>query len=560
MRTVAFAVVLMCVVAARVVAQSTSGTVRDAPAGRPLSGAIITSVDSGGRTVARAISDADGRFVIALPSNANRLRVVRIGYRPREIAIPTSRESSLDIAMDHLPPVLETVRVNDREVCPGSPERGVAFELWQQARDGLLATIVARELKPADATTLTYRTHLAPGNGRVRLQTKKVSSGRTTRPFAASALPSFFARMGYGIDDNGTRIYNAPDADILVDESFATTHCFHLRRDERGHPGQVGVAFAPIAGRDTLIDVEGAIWIDATMPRLRSLDFSYTSLEPAAMEAGAGGHIEFRTMPNGVSFIEWWNLHLPGLQRTAGDARRSGVTRPPRRTELKDARVVELVDEGGMVLEAEWPDGTRWRGERSAVSGIVAGKGSGAPIVHGIVTLAGTPDTVLTDESGHFRIEALPGRYVVEATDTTLGSFVAPRSRSASVDVRRGAESAVRLEVAPTQEAIEAVCRDVRIPAGSGMITGAVAFTTGEAPSDLGITAIFQDIAAATSAIQRTQAISPDEHGRFVVCGVPRDRTVRLTLHDSKRIVADTSVVVPLTGFSHQVLWLVKRP
>jgi hypothetical protein len=560
MRSVALAVVLVCAVAARAVAQSASGSVRDASAGRPLSGAIVTTVDSAGRSLARAISDADGRFVVALPPNATRLRIVRIGYRPRDMAIRAPRESAFDIAMEHLPPVLDVVRVNDREVCPGSPERGAAFELWQQARDGLLATVVARELKPADATTLMYRTNLAPGSERVRRQTKKASSGRTTRPFAASALPSFFARMGYGIEDNGTRIYNAPDADILIDESFAATHCFHLRRDDAGHPGQVGVAFAPIAGRDTLIDVEGAIWIDATTPRLRSLDFSYTSLEPAAMEAGVGGHIEFRTMPNGVSFIEWWNLHLAGLRQTTTGAPRTSAGRRPRRTEMTDVRVAELVDEGGLVLEAEWADGTRWQAQRSAVSGIVVGKGTGAPIAHALVTVGGTSDTVVTDDSGRFRIETLPGRYVVEATDTTLASFVAPRSQSAPVAIRRGAESTVRLEVAPTQKAIEAVCRDERIPAGSGMITGSVAFSAAEPPSDLRITAVFQDISSATSAVQRTQTISPDDRGRFVVCGVPRDRRIRLTLHAAKRAVADTSVIVPPTGFSHNVLWLVSRP
>ena len=35
--------------------------------------------------------------------------------------------------------------------------------------------------------------------------------------------------------------------------------------------------------------------MDAT-PQLRTLDFMYTALEPPAMNARAGGHIEFRTM------------------------------------------------------------------------------------------------------------------------------------------------------------------------------------------------------------------------------------------------------------------------
>jgi hypothetical protein len=560
MRSFALAVVLICVAGAQAGAQSATGHVRDASAARPLPGAIVTSLDSAGRTIARAISDEEGRFTVALPPNASRLRVIRIGYRPRDIALRAPREATFDIAMEHLPAVLEAVRVSDKEVCPGSPERGAAFEVWQQARDGLLATVVARELKPADATTLTYRTVLAPGSERVRLQTKKETSGRTTRPFVASATPAFFARMGYAIEDNGTRVYSAPDADVLVDESFAATHCFRLRRDEREHPGQVGVAFTPIRGRDTIIDVQGAIWIDADNPRLRSLDFVYTSIEPAAMEAGAGGHIEFRSMPNGVSFVEWWNLRMAALQQTGSNVRRNIGVLPRRRTDLTELRVHELIDEGGAVLDAEWSDGTSWRAQRSAVTGVVVEKGSGTPIPYGLVTLAGTEDTVRTDEGGRFRIETVPGRYMIEASDTTLAKYVAPRSRSTSVEVRRGDEATVRLEVPSRQNAIDAVCGNARLPAGSAMITGAVAFSTGELPRDLRMTAVFQDILATTEAVQRTQMITPDDHGRFIVCGVPRDRMVRLTLFDTKHPVADTSVVVPPRAFSGQVLWLVKRP
>ena len=37
--------------------------------------------------------------------------------------------------------MLEAVRVAGREVCPGSVERGGAFQLWEQARADLLAAV-----------------------------------------------------------------------------------------------------------------------------------------------------------------------------------------------------------------------------------------------------------------------------------------------------------------------------------------------------------------------------------------------------------------------------------
>src|SRR5262249_46313846 len=161
---------------------------------------------------------------------------------------------TLEIVMERIPPMLNTVHVSDNELCPGSADRGVAFQVWDQARAGLLATVVARELKPAQARTLTYESRLTPSDERVQKQTKRIGTGRTKRPFIASQTPVYFARHGYILDDTSMRIYNAPDADVLLDESFATTHCFHVQAADPEHSGQIGLAFNPAPGRDTLAD------------------------------------------------------------------------------------------------------------------------------------------------------------------------------------------------------------------------------------------------------------------------------------------------------------------
>jgi hypothetical protein len=539
--------------------QQLRGIVRDSAAGSPLPGAIVQLLDSAGRPGARWITDSEGRFAVALTPAAVRLRIMRIGYRPSDVRVSAGRVGPIEVRMGHLPPILDVVRVSDSELCPGSPERGAAFEIWQQVRTGLLATIVARELNPADASTLTYTTTLSPNDERVRQQTKKVITGRTTRPFVASAAPSFFARVGYMIEDGPTRIFNAPDADVLIDESFAATHCFRLRRGDRAHRDQVGLAFEPVAGRDTLVDVEGVIWVDARTPRLRSLDFTYTSLEPAAMEADAGGHIEFQTMKNGISFIDRWNLRLASLQQLPGAIRRNT---PPgtkiRRTDLIELRLRELADRGGVVTTATWPDGTRFDAPESSVSGVVVGKGTGTPVRAAIVTLTGTPDTVRTDSTGHFHIETIPGKYLLEATDTTLAAFVKPRGQSTTVDIALGADAATRLEVTPVERVVPDICHGQSMPPGSGLIIGVVGVSSGELPDDAYIQAAFQHITSLEFSISGQQKILPDDRGRFVVCGTPRDRKVQLSLRTKTRTLADTSVVVPLGGgLTHQVRWLV---
>jgi hypothetical protein len=551
---------LLIVVFATAVHAQLRGIVRDSMSGAPLAGAIVTVFDSAARAGARSLTRADGQFAVTTTPASRRLRVVRIGYHPADLPIPATQAAPIDIAMGHLPPMLEAVRVVGRELCPGSAERGAAFELWEQARTGLLATVVARELNPAQAKTVTYDTHLAPNDQRVRLQTKKYVSGQTTRPFVASATPAFFARFGYMIENGDSRIFNAPDADVLIDESFAATHCFGLHRPDNAHPRQVGLAFSPAPGRDTLVDVDGVIWLDATTPQLRSLDFAFTSLEPAATEAGAGGHIEFQTMANGVSFIQWWNIRLVLLRPPQPNANlhRSQPIGRLRRTDMTELRLDQIFDAGGVVLDASWPDGTKWSAPRSIVSGVVTSKGSGAPVTSAVVDLQGTPDTVRTDSTGHFRIETLPGRYIVEAADTALGNFVAPRSQSTPVEIPRGGEAVARLEVPPFQKAVDEICRGQPLPFGSAMITGAVVFP-GEMPAGVGVNAVFQYITQ-TDVQQNTVRSTLDDRGRFVVCGVPRDRKVHLTLEVKRKAVADTNVIVPLVGSSTQVLWRVGRP
>ncbi|HEY4133172.1 MAG TPA: carboxypeptidase-like regulatory domain-containing protein, partial [Gemmatimonadaceae bacterium] len=119
------------------------GVVNDTLLGSPVSAAVITVLDSAGASIGRTIADGQGRFTVTVAPRAAKLRVLRIGYRPREVALPADGAAELNFAMERIAPLLDAVRVSDRELCPGSEEHGAAFQLWEQARAGLLATVVA---------------------------------------------------------------------------------------------------------------------------------------------------------------------------------------------------------------------------------------------------------------------------------------------------------------------------------------------------------------------------------------------------------------------------------
>jgi hypothetical protein len=563
MRALAGKTVLLLALAAHLAAaQQVRGIVRDSAANNPLSGVVVSGLDSAGQTAARSITDAAGRFVLLSASNVRRLHLIRIGYRPRDVDVAGRGEVSVNIGMERLPPVLNTVHVSGSELCPGSADRGAAFQLWEQARAGLLATIVARDLKPAMATTLVYESGMSPSDERIHRQKKEVKRGQTTRPFVASAGPSFFAEVGYMTEDPSGRLFNAPDADVLMHESFAATHCFHIQSADEAHAGQIGLAFSPIRGRDDLVDVSGVIWMDSAAPKLRSLDFAYTGLEPAAIQAKAGGYLEFRTMPNGVSFIERWHLRLANMEVTTSSSnpmRRDG--RPPKRNERFDLRVVEIVEAGGIVLDATWADGEVFQDTPSIVSGLVTRRKANTPVAGAVITLAGTSDTAMTDNAGEFEIQAIPGRYSVVATDTTLRAFIAPRSERLGVDVAHGAVAPVHMEFAPIGDVVNDICHGQRMRDSSIILVGYVSRGDNATLRNTHVRALWQDDytqqAMGITVLQREQDATVDDQGRFIVCGVARERVVKLGLRQGDSHLADTTVRPFGVGLTMTVDWRV---
>ncbi|HVX38846.1 MAG TPA: carboxypeptidase regulatory-like domain-containing protein [Gemmatimonadaceae bacterium] len=433
-------------------------------AGTPIAGAVITLLDSTNATIVRGLSLRSGEFTAPRPPRTLRARIVRIGYRPRDIVLPWPPAGDLEIQMLRVPAMLEQVEVTGESRCPKSADGGRAFALWEQARDGLLASVVARQTKPAFATTLTYQREYAGGSKRLEQEITRRDSGQTSRPFAAVASPRSFVVTGYMIEDAGSRTYFAPDADVLLDDTFEATHCFSLEPSDSAHPGEVGVAFAPIPG-DTLVNVAGTIWMDAGTPQLRRVVFKYTRLEPAALAFGAGGRISFQTVSSGVTFVDRWSLRLPvlGTATTADGVERTDMIASLRREDRTDLRVQHVREIGGDVLRARWADGTVWeadgareialttsihgpigRAQTRTIIGTVrdsTGNAVGSASVH---LIAGP--TVITDNSGRFRL-VTPGDEPLTLEVQRIGYT------AALVQVAGGMDTtiALRLDKVPVQ-------------------------------------------------------------------------------------------------------------
>jgi hypothetical protein len=526
-------------------AQTTRGVVRDSMARAPLAGVVVTATDSAGGATTRTITDSAGRFALDAP-RAVRLKFVRIGYVPQERTIEGVVGAAAVVSMSRIPPLLTTVRVAERAVCGNEQAAATAeaWRAWDQARAGLLAASAASTSNPVTATSLLYSRRLTTYDHLVRRQSVEQRSALVGRPFTTAA-PERLVERGYLDEDATGRTFHGPDATVLLDESFATTHCFDLRAADANHRGAIGIGFTPIPTRDTIVDVAGVIWLSENGSALHSLEFNYTALEPAALKANAGGRISFRTLPNGVIFVDQWSLRLPVMTAVAGLSRVTPMRGQSRRMANVHARVTELEESGAVVTHGAWRDGTTWTQPHSGITGVVRESGADSPVAAAIVSVEGSGASVLSDRSGEFMLAPLiPGRYTVSVVDTSLTRHASPRRTTSVVEIEPDQLVRISPRVESLVDVVADVCkgqREARIVVGQVTSTPPLS----NARIRASWTSAVGDSASAESRV--------DDRGRFLLCGPTVDAQVALRL-EAGRVGSDTVVDVGYTRVT-SVAW-----
>jgi hypothetical protein len=415
-------------------AQRVAGVVRDSASGRPIPGAVVMAVDATGASVARTIADATGGFRLELGANAQVLQIRRIGFYPRDIALTDAvraNAAALAVALRQVTATLEAVVVKSARSCPTSSTTEQAMALWEQARIGFLASVVARDARPATVRTIRHTQLVADGsmlqNGFTRFD------GSAARPFPSVRTAADLAAAGYAFPNGSTWLYFPPDADILMDDAFRATHCFGLGPADRARPGQISVAFTPTPlapGAISHVEVSGTLWLDRAPLGLRSLDFTFERAVGLGLARGAGGSLSFRTADNGVTIVDRW---ASLFSATIGG---TNVTK----------------FQGGELLSARWPDGASITRALNTIEGKVVEQGTGRPLPGVVVAVPSTPMVALTSSTGTFTFRDVPpGPYRVEADDPTGNPFLLGRSGTAEVTVREGRPATVELQMPPLE-------------------------------------------------------------------------------------------------------------
>ena len=160
----------------------------------------------------RNLTNGRGDYRVVLSADMRRVRVMRIGFRPREATIPNALagtpEVRLDISMVALPTFLEPVHIVENLHCPRRTDHAAALGLLEQARAGLLATIVARETNPPKLVRVTFERVMEGTTDRIASQRVRMDSTEVgKRSFKAVRSGADFVEKGFTIDSAGGQVF-----------------------------------------------------------------------------------------------------------------------------------------------------------------------------------------------------------------------------------------------------------------------------------------------------------------------------------------------------------------
>jgi len=500
-------------------AQTLRGTVRDSSSGVPIPGAVVTLLDSAAGVAARTTTDEGGQFRAVLMGNGVRaVRVVRLGFRPRTVTLPDARDGviRIDVPMTSIPMSMQSVNVTAGSGCPSRPDRALAAAVLEQARAGLLATVVARSDKPAHMTRLRATRFVDLVSNQVVHQRVRIdSSGTPFGSFGAARSAADFVRLGFRSDSAGLERYYGPDAEVLLDDRFTSAYCFHLAAAEPTRPNQIGLGFRPPNRRNGRIDVDGAIWIDTVARALVDIEYRYLGTDPRGDSFRPGGHIAFRTMPNGVVVIDRWSIRLVSGQGADMSSVVPGLAN----------RSFYGIEGVGELARATWADGYTWLGPLGTLHVRVVSP-DGRPVPGAVVRLADTDYRATADMNGNVGItDLMPGRYVVIRFDPDLAAIGVPVDTLLEFVAGRGRTLITRIKVPELRDYVGDRCGDDDIVARltderwatRASLYGRVATTDGQAVSE----ARWSLWAGSVPKLRRiVNDAGVDDHGIFHYCAL----------------------------------------
>lgn len=270
--------------------------------------------------VARAVTNDRGRFLLkATPVTDARLRLLRIGYEPMQagaFALGAGEVRDVAFTLSDLRIVLNTVDVRASSRCQIRPNGAqLVAQLFVQARTALIASTAPL----AGTSTARFVRFQREQNRQGELVAPIQRAARqeaTMQPFASLSVDSL-AKVGYVVRESqaagaGGEFY-APDANVLLSDTFLAQHCLQLVQSPDSQPGSIGIGFKPARTNGDRVDISGVLWLDRATSELQFLEYTYENLPARMRGAGLGGRVEYAQLANGNWFVSRWSIRMPIL-------------------------------------------------------------------------------------------------------------------------------------------------------------------------------------------------------------------------------------------------------
>jgi hypothetical protein len=532
----------------------------------------------------RAVTDSASGYHIAVLPGMVRLSFRRIGYSPTEAALKDSVNGRIDVVMSRLPTKLPPVKAVVTAQCAEGTNGPDVLALWDQARSGMLTSLVAHDSKAEYTSVLLYQTSFKGDDETPRSVDRIEMPAGTSHPFATGVDPGELARDGYLVREGLQNAFLAPDEGVLFDETFLTSHCFSLDAPSPfAGDSLIGIRFEPGKGSKQ-VDVKGVVWLRRDPLDLSSMEYSYANIARNIERARPGGSLRFRQMPNGITMIQEWRIRSaaasgsvisfgnappgvpPSITRGRGGVAvmRRGVGGASGMPTAGRQTVVTASETGAIIEMMQWKDAPPFLAPLATISGVVMDKQTKKPLANTPIRFYRTPFAGTTDSLGAFTlVDVLPGLYEFDAGDPNLEAYGASPELVGPVAIKYGPNE-LKLEIDGPVAAILRGCKEK-----DGRVVMPPAFT--------GANAIFGILAAdkhgvgsqeftvdvlPAGAVPGSSAFSvkgkTDKLGRFRICGLPDGTATLFSLKDE--LEAKQTVTVD-SGHPIQLITLtLKRP
>jgi hypothetical protein len=502
----------------------------------PVTGALLLVLDGAGHTVARTASRELGEYSVAAPPGTYRVQVLQIGWRPTlagpyTVAAGETKRANIDATGNRI--LLDPIIVTDHSECRVRPDSAAAaFVVWDEARKALLAASMTTA-EPLTMTLMRTEQELDRSGNHVNWDSTTTLSGSSLRPFV-SLPPEKLARDGYmAADAEGNKTYWGPDADVLLSESFLSSHCIHIVRpsaDIADSARLVGVGFSPATKRRNVVDVEGVLWLDRSSAELRSMDYHYVNTSKAVEAANPGGHLELSRVLSGRWIVEAWTIRVPS---TATRFRRGDVPTVPG-TQRVDTQVEELTNirlTSGQVREIRRGSDLLWERGRVNVVVQVVDSATSAPVRGVLVRTAESRNAVATDTAGKVHLNRIPPGPVTIRLESPMLESIGRSPMLVPATILASDDPTISIPIPSERAVVAAHCGSRSLEWGEGMLRGTIQAgdSTAKAPLFISWKTSYARLGGGEPVVaEEKREIRLGPGGAFEVCGIPRDAAVTI--------------------------------